>query len=416
MTSESHIMTDAPLALEKTTVPNASGTTPSQKPSFAPRYWIQGGFFAALGVALMSVGVLIAWKLGAAVLDIATPFVIAIVLALLLDPIVDKLERRGLSRGLGVGLIFGVLLLLLVGIGIVVIPTLVSQASQLSHDGPTYIKRGQDFANDFLANHRTIGSVQLPENVQALSSQFSSRASEFVKGSAGRVAGLLLGSFTMIIDTFVALIATFYLLMDVDRLRARLYYFAPERARGPIAQYASDVGAVFSNYLRGLMIVCALYGVTTIIIFYALGFVHAEMRHYALLLGFAAGLLFAVPYVGTVTTALVAGVVALVAGGPEFGAIAVAIIIALNQVFDHIITPRVIGGGVGLHPVLTVFALVLGGELFGLPGLLLSVPLAASLQVILFRLFPKLNSPTPESFLQAQGVQPEKPKHSQKKA
>ncbi|RYX84929.1 AI-2E family transporter [bacterium] len=390
--------------LETATAPATSEIVTLKKSAFTPRDWIRGGFFAAVGVALLGVGILIAWKLGTAILAIVTPFVIALILALLLDPLVDRLQRRGLSRAIGVTLIFGSLLLLLIGIGIIVIPALIAQASQLSHDGPSYVEKGQAFANEFLASHRTIGTIQLPENVQELFSQFSARASQFVQGSAGRVAGLLLVSFTMIIETFVTLIATFYLLMDIDRLRARLYYFAPERARGPIAQYAGDIGAVFSNYLRGLMIVCALYGASTIIIFYSLGFVHAEMRRYALLLGVAAGLLFAVPYVGTIATAVVAGVVALVAGGPQFGAVAVVIIIILNQVYDHIITPRVIGGGVGLHPVITVFALVLGGELFGLAGLLLSVPLAASLQVILFRLFPKLNSPTPESFLQEHGA------------
>ncbi len=70
-------------------------------------------------------------------------------------------------------------------------------------------------------------------------------------------------------------------------------------------------------------------------------------------------------------------------------------------------TPRIVGGGVGLHPVAALFALTLGGALFGLWGMLLSVPIAASIQAILFRLFPKLTTPTPLSFLQAQGVRPD---------
>jgi len=69
-----------------------------------------------------------------------------------------------------------------------------------------------------------------------------------------------------------------------------------------------------------------------------------------------------------------------------------------------------VGGGVGLHPVMSLFALTLGGALFGLWGLLLSVPIAASLQAILFRLFPKLTTPTPTAFLQAQGVPPDEEK------
>ncbi len=67
-----------------------------------------------------------------------------------------------------------------------------------------------------------------------------------------------------------------------------------------------------------------------------------------------------------------------------------------------------VGGGVGLHPVMSLFALVLGGTLFSIPGMLLSVPVAASIQVILFRLYPKLTTPTPAPFLRAQGVPPDK--------
>ncbi len=347
---------------------------------------------------------MLALRLGTAVLAVVTPFALAGVLALLLDPLVDRLELRGLSRMMGVALIFGTFLFLLVALILLVLPSLITQLTQLSHDGPAYVEKGRAFADNFLSHHRKIGSIELPQNVGALSSKFSEKASQFVQNSSGRIAGILLGSVSLIVEGFVVLIATFYLLLDVDRLRARLYYLAPERARGPIAEYSGDVAAVFSSYLRGLMIVCALYGVTTMAIFYAMGFVHEGMRNYALLLGVAAGVLFAVPYVGTISTALVAGLVALVAGGPTFGAVAVGIIIVLNQVFDNVISPRIVGGGVGLHPVLTIFALVLGGELFGLPGLLLSVPVAASLQVILFRLFPKLNSPTPESFLREHGV------------
>ena len=78
--------------------------------------------------------------------------------------------------------------------------------------------------------------------------------------------------------------------------------------------------------------------------------------------------------------------------------------LVINQVFDNIVTPRVVGGGVGLNPVVAIFALILGARLFGIWGMLLSVPVAASIQVVLFRLFPKLTTPTPASFLRAQGV------------
>ena len=167
-----------------------------------------------------------------------------------------------------------------------------------------------------------------------------------------------------------------------------------------------DIGGVFSDYLRGLLIVCTLYGVCMIFMLYGLSFTrgHGALASYALLVGSAAGVLYAVPYLGSATTALITFLVAFAAGGVGFGGLAVLLALVINQVFDNIVTPRVVGGGVGLNPVVAIFALILGAKLFGIWGMLLSVPVAASIQVVLFRLFPKLTTPTPASFLRAQGV------------
>ena len=220
----------------------------------------------------------------------------------------------------------------------------------------------------------------------------------------------MIGSATFVVQLILTLIITFYFLVDIDRLRARLFYLAPEKWRPMMGHVGSDVGGVFSDYLRGLLIVCALYGVTTIGLLYGLSLFHHSLAQYALLVGAAAGVLYAVPYLGSFTTALVTFIVAFAAAtgdhqsGLAFGGIAVAATLVVNQVFDNVVTPRVVGGGVGLHPILALFALVIGGELFGIAGMLLSVPIAGSIQAILFRLFPRLTQPTPAPFLAVQGV------------
>lgn len=346
----------------------------------------------------------VVWRLSAATLAVITPFVIATVLALLLDPVTDRLERRGLSRGVAVALVFGTFVLLFVGAGALIVPKLIEQAGLLADNGPQYVDRFRGYVDDFLAGHRRVGGYTLPENFNALFAQLSGRASALVRDSAGIVTGALVGSITTLLQTVVTLIVTFYLLLDIDRLRARLFYLVPERARGLMGQLAQDIGGVFSDYLRGLLIVCTLYGATTVVLLYGLALIRPALASYALLVGALAGVLYAVPYVGALATALITFLVAFAAGGAGFGGIAVGSVVLLNQVFDNVITPRVVGGGVGLHPVAAVFALVLGGELFGLWGLLLSVPIAGSVQVILFRLFPKLTTPTPRPFLRAQGI------------
>jgi predicted PurR-regulated permease PerM len=370
----------------------------------ARRDWLRAGFWAALGAGLLAVTAFSAWWLLSAAMAVAGPFVIAAVLALLLDPLADRLERRGLSRGAAAGVVFGGFLLLFLGLGALIVPRLIDQANQLAKNGPEYIERVRTVTDEYLATHRRIGTLPLPESFDTLSAELSRRASLVVRRSTGTITGVLLGSIAAVLQTVVTLIVTFYLLLDIDRLRARLFYLVPEKARGPMGLFAEDIGGVFSDYLRGLLIVCSLYGASAVVVLYGLSLVHHGMARYALLVGVVAGLLYAVPYVGALVTALVTFLVGFAAGGAGFGGIAAGVIVALNQVFDNVVTPRVVGGGVGLHPVAAVFALTLGGQLFGLWGLLLSVPVAASVQVILFRLFPKLTTPTPRAFLRVQGV------------
>ena len=375
-----------------------------------PRDYMRAGFYLALGVVLLVLLALVVRRFAEATLAILAPFAVGLIFALLLDPLADKLTKRGLGRTPAVGLVFAAFLLVFVGIGWLTIPALIAQATDLSQNGPTYITGLQERAQHFLDTHHKIGPVKLPKTMDQLTQQFSGRASAFLSQAGGHVVAVLVGSATFVIQTVLTLIITFFLLLDLGRLRARLFYLAPERSRPMMRDMGRDIMGVFSDYLRGLTIVCALYGVTTVGLLYALSILHHPLAHYALLVGVAAGILYAIPYLGSTATALVTFLVAFAAAtadhasGLAFGGIAVAATLILNQVFDGVVTPRVVGGGVGLNPIMAIFALVIGGELFGVWGMLFSVPLAGSIQAILFRLYPKLTTPTPPTFLTAQGV------------
>ncbi len=375
-----------------------------------PRRYIQAGFYFSLGILLLTVLALVARRFAEATLSVISPFAVGLVLALLLDPLADTLMKRGLNRMAASGIVFGVFLLLIVGIGWISIPALIGEAGNLAQNGPTYISGLQSSVNHFLAVHPKIGPVKMPANFSQLTTQVSEQASGFLQKAGGSIGTFLIGSATFVVQLVLTLIITFYFLVDIDRLRARMFYLAPEKWRPMMGHVGSDVGGVFSDYLRGLLIVCALYGVTTIGLLYGLSLFHHSLAQYALIVGAAAGVLYAVPYLGSFTTALVTFIVAFAAAtgdhqsGLAFGGIAVAATLVVNQVFDNVVTPRVVGGGVGLHPVLALFALVIGGELFGIAGMLLSVPIAGSIQAILFRLFPRLTQPTPAPFLTVQGV------------
>lgn len=375
----------------------------------APRDTVRAGFYFAFGVMILLALALAARRFLDATLAVSLPFIVGLVLALLLDPLADHLEKRGLKRGPAAGIVFGGLLLVLVGLGVLLVPLLAQQASDLAGNSPQYVKSIQGYAARFLQTHHKIGPVTLPANIASLNDKISASVGTRLQDFSGRAAGFLVGSVTLLVQLVLALILTFFLLLDIDRLRARLLYFVPERRRQLMSQMGADVGEVFSDYLSGLLKVCVLYGIATILMLYGLSIAHHALAQYALLVGVAAGILYAVPYLGSLTTALVTFLVAFAAAAPsgqglQFAGWAILLTIAVNQIFDNIVTPKVVGGGVGLHPVIALFALVMGGELFGLWGMLLSVPIAGSIQAILFRFYPKLTTPTPPAFLRDEGI------------
>ena len=150
----------------------------------------------------------------------------------------------------------------------------------------------------------------------------------------------------------------------------------------------TDIIAVFGSYVRGVLTVMALDIVVIFLVLWAFG-----LRDYALTLAITAGLLYTIPYFGALVSTVLIGLVALATHGVTVAVALVLVMIFIHQiVFDNILAPRVIGGSVNLHPLLTLISLMAGGTLFGIGGTLLAVPVAAALQVILIRLFPQFKT------------------------
>jgi predicted PurR-regulated permease PerM len=369
-----------------------------------------------------------------ALLAVLPPFAIALILALLLDPIVDRMETYGIRRTLAVAVVFLIFLGGLTVIAVVGVPAIVGQASSLGSKSTVYFANMKLTVNKFLVLdhtvwnfqfHRTspgnwlikwrdskVTTIHLPKNFDVLSQQLGSQLMALLQRSLGSLPVVLAGSVSTLFDLLIVLIVGFYLLVDIDRMRARFYYLTPEKYRKRVAEIGKDVGQVFADYVRGLFVVCVMYGIATTVLLYALAYMphfgRTALAQYALLIGASAGVLYAIPYIGSLTVGLLTFLVALAAGDFGFAVFAVFATLVLNQTFDNIIAPRVVGGGVGLNPVVVIFSLSLGGALFQFWGLLLSVPIAGSVQAILFRLIPKLTTPTPRAFLVAHGISPAK--------
>ena len=252
----------------------------------------------------------------------------------------------------------------------------------------------------WLAGHHKVGPIALPKDTDAVTAQYSDQISQSLKLSAGRVTNLIIGSVSSLVTVLLVPIISIFILSDLDRLRARFYMLLPEQTRKFTQIVFLDVAEVFGKYLRGLVIICSLYGGACMVYLLGVSLWFPGLRGYALLLGVLAGVLYSVPYIGAISTVLLTAVAAFSTGSNIGGAlIAAGGVLALNQIFDYVVMPKVVGETAGIHPLLAMFALFLGGHLFGLWGMLIAVPIAASVQGVLFRLYPRLAAPTPISLM-----------------
>jgi predicted PurR-regulated permease PerM len=181
-------------------------------------------------------------------------------------------------------------------------------------------------------------------------------------------------------------IVAYYALRDFHVILAKGLMLVPSKHRDLVQTAVSELTAIFGKYLRGLAIVSILNGVATAIL---LSVLHVPG---ALILGVVAGILYSVPYIGAFLTVLITAAVAFVGGGPDMLVLAVGFSTLLHQiVFDQIVSPRIIGGHVGLHPILSIIALLVGNLLLGVIGMILAVPITACIQIAVLAVVPKLS-------------------------
>lgn len=328
--------------------------------------------------------------------DVLTPFFIAFFLAALLDPIVTKLQSKGMSRGRAVANIYLSVFLGILIVAAVIIPAAFNQLNDISRNFPDYQKAFVRTENDLFDQYggklawAGIHKEHLLDKTGPVG-QFTQTALQTLQATALGLAGQVL--WVIIIP-----LSLFFFLMDYHPLRAKLISMVPERYRSNLDTMSLEVVDIFSTYVRSLAIVCACYGAGATVLFFLLGL------KYALFLGIAAGVLYAVPYVGPLIAIGGAAITALLVNSSILGmtvspmahAILVAVLfLVMHFTFDYGVTPRVVGGSVGLHPLVNVFALMCGATLFGVWGMLLAVPVAASIQMILIYFFPKLAEKPP---------------------
>lgn len=326
-------------------------------------------------------------------------FFIGGLLAYAFEPIIQRLERRGYSRRGAVGFLFVIFLLLMLGV-VALLATAFQQIQALAANATQY----QSQAQEVLATIKSrLADVRLPPPIKNTILEFLKNPFEQLPisfSNVKNVPNLVMSSLGTLFIYFVILpLITFSLMMEMNPLRGRLMMLVPPSYRRDVTEIGQDINEVLGRYVRGQLIVCSAFGLLCTLWFEFLAFKYS--MDYALILGIAAVFLYIIPYVGMASIALSAGLTAyFTAEAPNntmCAILAVGAVVVFNLIIDYGISPRVLGKGVGLHPLLVIFALLSGAQMGGIPGMILAVPIFASLRVILIHLFPQLTAPIPET-------------------
>lgn len=314
-----------------------------------------------------------AWGFGR-IAGALTPFFIALLLAFILRPLVDFLEKRGIARGWGSLAAFLLFVLVWVAASALVFPPIAGQVAGLVEAFPGYVREATAFFTDLGDRYERL---QLSEQTQTwvhdAGKELSAWVSTAAKSSGTAILAGASSVFGFVFDLLMSFILTFWILKDSHRMYEEVKVLAGERWADDVEMFSATVSRVLGGYLRGTMITSLCTGTIAFIGFQLIGL------PYALILGIITGVLNVIPIVGPWIGGLIAGTVALFVS-PMTAVFAGLITIGAQQVVDLTISPRVMSEQVELHPVLVIFALLVGGTLFGIVGTIVAVPVAATVK------------------------------------
>ena len=308
---------------------------------------------------------------------VLTPFIAAGLLAYIGDPLADRLQKFRLPRTVAVVSVF-LLTFLFLGLLILLVgPLIKQQISALFAALPSIVSQIEQVWMPTVANFL---GLEIGENVG-----LGAFLSEY-KDMAGSWGGTLLVSVTStgsmvaaaVLSLFLIPILTFYLLRDWDRLIAHFGALVPDSQRDTVFELARETDEVLGAFLRGQLLV--MFALSVI---YSLGLTLVGLK-FAIAIGVVAGLVSFVPYLGFVFGIGIASLTVALEPNPLWHLVGVIATFTIAQMIEGtVLTPKLVGGRIGLHPVMVIFAIAAGGQLFGFFGILLALPAAAVLSVLI---------------------------------
>jgi len=305
--------------------------------------------------------------------DLLTPFFLAAALTYFLYPAVEFFHRRRLARITAIILVYFLVFGLLTLALFFLVPPLFSQLYRLTDALPDYSAQIQQFIDYAEARY---SQIDLPDSLRLALDRKIRQGETFFLATVDNTINGFFSLFRNLINFIIAPIFSFYLLKDTEAIKKSFYGLFPAKQRPQVSRLVAESNRILSNYFRGQLLVSLILAAMT-----TAAYLIMHVR-FALLWGVIAGLLNIIPYVGPIVAALPPIAIALFSS-THLAVVVVIVNVVLQQIEGYAIRPRIMESSVGLHPLIIIFSVLVGGKFFGITGMFLAIPLVGIGRVLL---------------------------------
>ncbi|HFU3789029.1 TPA: AI-2E family transporter [Streptococcus suis] len=304
------------------------------------------------------------------------PMILTGLLYYLLNPMVDWMEKHKISRTVGISILFVLISLLIIWGLAVAIPSIQEQVTSFAQNLPSNIQKIEGQVTSLLQDQRfeQFRPTAL-ELLNKVNDQIVAYAQKFSSSAVNWASNLISTASQIIVAVLIMPFILFYLLRDGQYLNKHITQYLPTKWREPIGTVLSDVNGQLSNYVRGQVTVAIIVALMFSVIFSIIGL------SYPITLGVMAGFLNLIPYLGSFLAMIPAVILGLIAG--PIMLIKVLVVFMIEQTIEgRFVTPLIIGSSLSIHPITILFVLLTAGQMYGVLGVLLGIPIYASIKVL----------------------------------
>jgi len=314
------------------------------------------------------------------IIQILSPFFIAAIIAYAIYPLVIRFERKGIKRNVAIIVIYTFIALVLIFLTLYITPHVFNNAKELFNTLPQITNKYQQIFNSFISK---IETSKWPPEIKNLIFSEIDNGTNFIQNYASlamkKTLSIVASSVIILFNIALSMIIAYYFLKDIEGIKRSTLMLAPKKMRNNLINIGRELNAIVTNFIQGQFLTAIIVGTLETIGLYAV------QVKYPFILGVIGGVANIIPYFGPVIGAIPAVAIALLES-PVKALLTAIIFILVQQIDNAFISPKIIEGKLGLHPITTVIAVLIGGEFFGIVGMLVAVPITAMIKVIFKRI------------------------------